>query len=169
MYWGPIANLQIVDSIHKLQEHVPKLARSPKQELRRAGWPTMIHFASLLRSLACASRWRRPLRLDIVPIARPSLFHYIGAYYSRVSIELRRALWLSGWLPAILDESSYTQATWLNELANTSRNNFVYPLVSYLLPKPERFARPDASGCVVLQSASQQVHCNGSKCVSTAA
>jgi len=115
----------------------------------------MVYFPPLLWALVCASRWRGLLRLDIVSIARPSLFHYIGAYYSRASIELRRALRLSGWLPGLVGRIKLYKCDLVHRSAIASRNGFVYPSVSYLLPKLERFARPNAFGCVVLQAALQ--------------
>lgn len=55
---------------------------------------TVVHFAPLLRALACACARRRGglLRHCIVPFTGSILFHGIGAYVSRVSIGLRHAL-----------------------------------------------------------------------------
>jgi len=49
-----------------------------------------------------------------------------------------------------LVKSSYAHATWL-EISNCFQKEVVYPFVSYLLPKLVSFARPGASGYVVLE------------------
>ncbi len=49
----------------------------------------MVYFTSLLRTLGCAGCGWRLWVLRILPIALPILFHGIGAYKPRASIELR--------------------------------------------------------------------------------
>jgi hypothetical protein len=95
MNLDPMQDLQIGDNTHKLQEHVPKSVDVSQRILEgaRDRWlagRTMIYFAPLLGAFVCASRWRRLLRLRLLPIACPILFHDIGAYASRASIGLRR-------------------------------------------------------------------------------
>jgi hypothetical protein len=50
----------------------------------------MIYFAPLLGTFGCACCRRRLLRLHVLPIASPILFHEIGGYDPRVSIGLRQ-------------------------------------------------------------------------------
>ena len=92
--------LQIFYNIHKLQEHVFMSAitsynireRSGPAGAESYGRHTMIDLAPLFWALACAGCWCRRglLRLRILPIAGPILFHYIGAPDFRVSIGFRR-------------------------------------------------------------------------------
>lgn len=95
MYLDPMQDLQIGDNTHKLQEHVPRSVDVSERTFKvgQGRWHagrTMIYFAPLLGAFVCA-RWRRRLlRLRLLPIACPILFHDIGAYASRASIGSRR-------------------------------------------------------------------------------
>jgi len=95
VYFNPMQHLRIVYSTHKLREHV--LRSVMLQRARASCWfelatgvLTMIYFAPLLGTFGCACCRRRLLRLHVLPIARPILFHDTGGYDPRASIGLRQ-------------------------------------------------------------------------------